>query len=319
MIAAVIPCYRVRGEIMGVLGAMPKEVEKIYVIDDACPDGTGGYVKENCHDPRVAVLLHSKNTGVGGAVKTGYLRALEEGADIVVKVDGDGQMDPRLIPGLVRPILDGTADYTKGNRFYDIAYLQKMPGARKLGNSLVSFISKMATGYWNIMDPSNGFTAINSTALLQLPLEKIDDGFFFENDILFRLNIIRAVVQDFPMKAEYDAESSNLKIRKVLFTFPVKFCSRTLKRIFYNYFLRDFNIGSLELLLAFIFLAFGIIFGVVKWAVSIESDHPATAGTVLLAGLPVILGFQSLLSFLHFDLGNIPRSPVSHIIRTGNK
>jgi glycosyltransferase involved in cell wall biosynthesis len=249
--------------------------------------------------------------GVGGAVKTGYHKALEDGADIVVKLDGDGQMDPALISRLVDPILKGNADYVKGNRFYDLVNLAGMPAVRKIGNSLLSFVSKAVNGYWHVMDPANGLTAINSTALGMLPLNRIDNRFFFENDMLFRLNTIRAVVQDMPMRAVYGDEQSNLRIGTTLFRFPLKYMNRFFKRIFYNYFLRDFNIGSLELLMTIIFFTFGVIFGALKWEQSLVSGQPATAGTVILAGLPIILGFQSLLAFLHFDLVNVPQKPLS--------
>lgn len=314
MIAVVIPCYKVKKKILGVLAAIGPEVDRIYAVDDACPEGSGKFIAENQHDPRVCILYNSKNLGVGGAVKAGYRKALEEEAEVVVKLDGDGQMNPALIPRLVNPILKGNADYVKGNRFYDLVNLAEMPAIRKIGNSLLSFVSKAVNGYWHIMDPANGLTAINSSALTMLPLDRIDNRFFFENDMLFRLNTIRAVVQDMPMRAFYGDEKSNLRIRSTLFRFPFKYMNRFFKRIFYNYFLRDFNIGSLELLLTIIFFAFGLIFGSLKWEQSIVSGQPATAGTVILAGLPVILGFQSLLAFLHFDLVNVPQKPLSSTV-----
>jgi len=313
MIAVIIPSYKVKDQILGVLAGIGPEAGRIYVVDDACPQGTGNFVKENCSDDRVEVLFNPINLGVGGAVITGYKKALEDGCRIMVKLDGDGQMAPSLIPKLVDPIVSREADYVKGNRFYDLQYLRKMPGIRRVGNSLVSFISKMASGYWNIMDPANGFTAISSEALKYLPLDKIDRRFFFENDMLFRLNTIRAVVKDLPQTAEYGDETSNLRIFKVVLQFPLKYLNRLFKRIFYTYFLRDFNIGSLELVMAFIFFSFGFIFGGIHWSQSLESHQPATAGTVLLAGLPIILGFQSFLAFLHYDVANIPQKVLTDI------
>lgn len=313
MIAAVIPCFRVSSQILGVLEKIPSAVEKIYVIDDACPENTGRLVREKVSDPRVEVICHTRNLGVGGAVKTGYKKALEDGAGVIVKLDGDGQMDPQLIPQLTGPIVNGKADYVKGNRFHDLAYLRSMPAARKSGNAILSFINKAVSGYWNVMDPTNGFTAIAAPVLRYLPLEKISNGFFFEQDILFRLNTIRAVVEDFPMKASYGKETSNLRIRNVMFSFPFRYVSRLFKRICYSYFLRDFNLGSFELILALLFTGFGVIFGAMKWAHSIITGQPATAGTVILAGLPVILGFQLFLAFLHYDFSNIPHKPVSSL------
>jgi glycosyltransferase involved in cell wall biosynthesis len=311
MIAVVIPCYKVRQQIGDVISRTITHADKIYIIDDACPESTGKYVEEHFPSSAISVIYHPKNLGVGGAVKTGYSRAMQDGAAIVIKLDGDGQMDPAMIPRLIEPIRNKTADYVKGNRFYDLAYLQKMPVMRKFGNSALSFINKMSSGYWNVMDPTNGFTAITRTALEHLPLDKIDNRFFFESDMLFRLNIIRAVVSDIPMKAEYKNEKSNLRIGKVLFQFPFKYANRLMKRIFYNYFLRDFNVGSMELVISIVLSLFGLIFGLYKWIGSIETGMPATAGTVFLAGLPIILGFQAFFNFLHFDVSNIPRNPVS--------
>lgn len=313
MVAAVIPSYRVRDRILKVIEGIGPEVDLIYVVDDHCPENTGEFVKKHCSDGRVRVIIHEKNQGVGGATMTGYRQALAGGALIVVKVDGDGQMDPGLIPRLIEPLRSSMADYVKGNRFYDLAFLRQMPFMRKLGNSGVSFMNKAASGYWNIMDPSNGFTAIHRKALENLPLDRIDKRFFFESDMLFRLNTIRAVVAEMPMKAVYGNEKSNLRIHRIALQFPLKYFSRMLKRVFYNYFLRDFNIGSLELILAFVFILFGSIFGIYKWSESIITSHPATAGTVILAGLPVILGFQSLIAFLHFDVANIPQKPLAEM------
>jgi len=311
MVAVVIPSFKVKAHILKVIAGIGPEVKLIYVVDDQCPEHSGDYVKANCSDPRVKVLYHTKNQGVGGATITGYIQALADKASIVVKLDGDGQMDASLIPRLIEPIRSSQADYVKGNRFYDLAFLRQMPFMRKLGNSGVSFMNKAASGYWNIMDPSNGFTAIHRNALENLPLDRIDKRFFFESDILFRLNTIRAVVTEMPMRAVYGNEKSNLKIQSVAFQFPFKYLGRMIKRIFYNYYLRDFNIGSLELILAFVFILFGVTFGTYKWSESIITDHAATAGTVILAGLPVILGFQSLIAFLHFDVSNVPVKPLS--------
>lgn len=311
MIAVIIPSYKVKESILAVISKIGPEVAKIYVVDDGCPQGTGKFVKEICEDHRVEVLFNPSNLGVGGAVMTGYKKALADNCRIMIKIDGDGQMDPSLIPRFIDPIQRKEADYVKGNRFYDLGFLRTMPAMRRFGNSMVSFICKLASGYWNLMDPANGYTAISSAALKQLPLEKIDRRFFFESDMLFRLNTIRAVVQDLPMNAEYGTETSNLRISGVMIRFPFKYMNRLTKRIFYNYLLRDFNIGTLELIMASGFLGFGFVFGGIHWISSLTTLHPATAGTVLLAGLPIMLGFQSLLAFLHYDLANIPQKSIT--------
>jgi glycosyltransferase involved in cell wall biosynthesis len=310
VITVVIPCYKVKGKVLDVLARIPPEVAHIICVDDACPEQSGAFIKQSCGDRRVQVLFHEKNQGVGGAMVTGYKSALTTGADIIVKVDGDGQMAPELIPSFTAPILKGTCDYTKGNRFFRPEDLHGMPGLRIFGNGILSFLTKLSGGYWDIFDPTNGYTAIHAKVLRQMPLEKLDHSYFHESDMLFRLNILRAVVRDIPMSAVYDGEESSLSIRRILWPFLKGHARNLSKRIVYNYFLRDFHIASLELLLGIVFLLFGVVFGLVKWSLGQETGIPASAGTVMLGALPVILGFQMLLSFLQFDIQSVPRAPL---------
>jgi len=309
-VAAVIPCYREAGNILGVLAAIGPECEHIYVVDDACPDGTGKRVEAECSDPRVRVLYHERNQGVGGATLTGLAQALEDGAGIVVKLDGDGQMNPRRIPAIVRPIAEGQADYTKGNRFYEPDGLSQMPGSRRIGNAALSFIAKLSTGYWDVFDPTNGFIAVHADVARRLPLDKLSRGYFFESDMLFRLNTIRAVVVDVPMPARYGSEESGLRPARVIGPFLFHHARNFLKRILYNYFLRDFSAASLNLVAGLGLLAFGVAFGALAWWDSVKSGVTATAGTVMLAGLPTILGVQLILSFLAYDVQARPTLPL---------
>ena len=310
-IAVVIPCYQEATRVLNVIKDIGTEVSHIIVIDDSCPDKTGEHVKTHCADPRVQVLIHEKNKGVGGATMSGYKRAIEDGCEIIVKVDGDGQMDPSLIPALITPLQEGTADYVKGNRFYNLDGLTEMPRVRILGNLALSFASKASSGYWNIFDPTNGFTAIHIDTALSLPLEKIDKGFFFESDMLFRLNMLRAVVLDMPIPARYGDEKSSLKIHNVILSFAARHYCNMLKRIFYSYFIRDFGISSIELVLGKLLLLFGITFGAFAWYESSATGIPATAGTVILAALPIIVGSQFLIAFLNFDTKNVPTKPLN--------
>ena len=309
-VAVVIPCYRVSAQVPGVIARIGPEVARIFVIDDACPEHTGDVVERQCADARVSVLRHAENHGVGGAMVTGYRAALVAGADIVVKIDGDGQMDPALIPRFIKAIVQGQADYTKGNRFYDLESLRTMPRVRLLGNAVLSLVNKISSGYWDVMDPTNGYTAIHRTVLSHLPLAKIDRGYFFESDMLLRLYVLRAVVRDVPMTAHYGDEVSNLRVGRVLFTFPFKYLRSTFKRVFYSYFLRDFNAGTLQLLGAILVGGAGTIYGAAKWAMSIRSGVAATSGEVMLAALPVLVGVQFLLGALQFDMQNVPREPL---------
>ncbi len=309
-IAVIIPCYMVKNHIDMVIKSIPDFITKIYVVDDCCPESSGKYV-ESIDYPKVEVLYNVKNLGVGGAVKTGYEKALQDSMDIMVKIDGDNQMDPALIPFFIHPVIQGDADYTKGNRFYDPEHLKEMPFIRLLGNAGLSFINKLVSGYWNIMDPTNGYTAISKEALKLLPLSKISNDYFFESDMLFRLNTIRAVVADITMKAKYADEESSLRVSRVLVSFPLRYLTRFFKRIFYNYFLRSFDMGSLSLISGSLLIGFGVIFGGYHWFLALSSNStPATTGTVMIAALPIILGFQSIFFFLQQDTLSTPKIPL---------
>ena len=306
-LGVVIPCYRVRDHVVDVIARIGPEIERIYVVDDACPDASGDAVAAAVRDPRVRVLRHPANRGVGGAVITGYRAALEDGIDIVVKVDGDGQMDPALIPVLVQPILAGRADYAKGNRFHSVYNVRQMPAVRLLGNAALSFFTKISSGYWGIFDPTNGFTAIHREALARIELANLSERYFFESDMLINLGNARAVVRDVPMEALYADEKSSLRIGAVAGQFFGKHLRETVKRLLYTYFLRDFSLASAQLLLGVAMLGFGTIFGAVQSTASIDSGEPASTGTVMIATLPILLGFQLLLGFLGFDMANEPK------------
>lgn len=308
-IGVVIPCYKVKKQILRVLEKMVPEVDVVYVVDDKCPENSGDFVKNNCDDARVKVLYNEVNKGVGGAVIHGYKQALADGIDVVVKLDGDDQMDAGLIVPLIKPIVEGKTDYRKGNRFYYPKSLSAMPMIRLIGNGALSFINKFVNGYWHIMDPTNGFTAIHKNALKLLELNKINERYFFESDMLFRLAIQRAVVQDFAMHAKYADEESNLSVTRVLFDFPPKYIVRFFKRLGYMYFLRDINLGSFHLTSGLLLLLFGLGFGGSKWYVN-SLHHIATpTGTVMISVVCVILGIQLLLAFLNYDVSNRPQAP----------
>ncbi len=310
-IAVAIPCYKVTQHVLSVIAAIGPEVERIYAVDDACPDHSGRFIEERNQDQRVHVLYNFENLGVGGAIVTAYKAAMADGMDIVVKIDGDGQMNPALLPLFVRPLLRGQADYTKGNRFFRPESVQGMPPVRLFGNAVLSFMTKLSCGYWNVMDPTNGYTAVRTCVLAELPLEKLERRYFFETDMLFRLNTVRAVVKDIPMDSVYADEESNLKIGKVLPEFLRKHTSRLWRRYVYNYLVRDFNVGTLYSLSGLLFVILGALFGAWHWFVSSSTQQPATSGTVMLAALPIFIGIQCLIAFLHYDVSNLPIEPLS--------
>lgn len=305
-IGVVIPCYREKDHILDVLKAIGPDVAAIFVIDDACPDGTGAFVEAHVTDPRVVVRYNAKNTGVGGATLCGYRAAFDADIDIIVKLDGDGQMDPAAISELVRPIVDHSADYTKGNRLHRRDAARGMPPVRLFGNMALTFLSKLSSGYWNVMDPTNGFTAIHAAVARELPLDDIASGFFFESDMLYRLGGLEAVVCDVPMRAKYGNEESHLSIRRVFWEFLSGHIRNGWRRTIDTYFIRDPGIASLELVIGFLLVGGGCAFGGYHWWLSIKSGIPATAGTVILAAMPIIVGAQLLLAFIGHDTRRVP-------------
>ena len=316
-IAVVFPCYRVKDYILGVLDDIPNMIDRIYIIDDACPQQSGDYVARHRTDERLTIIYHEDNQGVGGAVISGYRQAIKDDCKIVVKIDGDGQMNMEYLPDLLAPILTGQADYTKGNRFFQLEYLKEMPWLRLFGNSSLSLISKISSGYWNIMDPTNGYTAIHHASLRLLPLDKLHKRYFFESDLIFRLNIIRAVVQDIPMPARYADIQSNLNLIAILASFPFLHLTRFCKRFFYTYLLRDFNAGTILMISGTVLSLGGGLFGGYHWYQSIVTGQTASSGTVMLAALPLLTGIQLLISALNFDIANIPTDSLQKIMDHG--
>jgi glycosyltransferase involved in cell wall biosynthesis len=312
-IATIIPAYRVEQNIESVLTALPSYIKHIIVVDDASPDSTADRVAAIAQkDMRITLIRHPRNQGVGGAMISGFRKAMELGAQIAVKLDGDGQMDAAHIPALVTPLINGKADYVKGNRFRDFVSLQKMPLVRRVGNLSLSFLTKAATGYWNIFDPTNGFFAIRTEILEQLPLEKIDRRYFFETSMLAHLYLINAFVMDVPIPARYGNETSSLSIRRSLIEFPVKLFRTFLRRILLKYYIYDFSITSLYIVTGIPLLLFGLIFGAIKWIQYASQNIPAPTGTVMLPTLSVILGIQILLSAIEIDMKSAPRQPLSN-------
>ena len=315
LIAVVIPSYKVTRHILGVIDSVGPEVGRIYVVDDKCPEASGAFVRSHCSDPRVSVLEHAVNQGVGGAVMTGYRAAIADGAAVIVKLDGDGQMDGALIPAFVAPILSGEADYTKGNRFFDLERIRAMPTVRLIGNAMLSLLTKLSSGYWDLFDPTNGYTAIHADCARYLPFDKISRRYFFETDMLFRLNTLGAVVTDVPMDAVYGDEVSNLKISRIATEFAAKHVRNFVKRLFYNYYLRNMSLASIELPLGIGALVFGLVFGLSHWLDSSRHGAATPAGTVMLAALPVLMGIQLILAFLAYDIASVPRRPLHKKIR----
>ncbi|MBX9597984.1 MAG: glycosyltransferase family 2 protein [Burkholderiales bacterium] len=313
-ICVIIPCYRVRNQILEVISSIPSLINKIYVIDDYCPEGSGAFLSNKNTDNRVEIIFHKKNTGVGGAVKNGYQKAFKDGFDIAIKIDGDGQMDPALIPKFILPLIHNKADYTKGNRFFKLKNLKAMPKVRLFGNSGLSFITKLSTGHWNIMDPTNGYTAIRLDLLDYIDLDSIDNRYFFETDLLYQLGLIRARVVDIPMVAVYEDENSSLSIKKVLFEFSWKHFKLVFRRIGINYFLRDFNIGSIFLIVGVIFTLITIISGVPLWVHNADLSLETPVGTVIKYLLFSLIGLGGITGWIMYDIFSQPNNAITDLL-----
>jgi len=309
-VAVVVPAYRTAAAIAGVLARMPAEIRHVIVVNDASPDDLRERLA-GIADPRLVVLTHAENRGVGAAMKTGFEKALALGADVVVKVDSDGQMDPALIPDLLAPLLEGRADFTKGNRFADLSVIRSMPPLRRLGNLALSFLVKAASGYWSIFDPCNGFLAVRSSLLRQIRLDELADRYFFEISLLCEAYFARALVVSVPMHPRYGEEVSSLSPVKSLFEFSGRLAGRVARRIGLSYFLKDFNVVSVMICSGLPLFVFGFFWSLYHWYRSVVTNVVATTGTVMIGALAIILGFQLLLQAVVLDVQNEPgRSPL---------
>jgi dolichol-phosphate mannosyltransferase len=308
-IAVIIPAYCEEPRILGVLSLVPTWVDHVIVVDDASSDRTSETARQ-CTDPRVLVVRHPQNRGVGAATMTGFRKAAELGAQILVKMDGDGQMDPRGLATLISPIERGEADYVKANRFVHGRELLQMPLVRRIGNIGLSFLTKLASGYWSIFDPTNGYVAIHAGIVPLLDNRRIHERFFFETSLLMELGLHRAVVRDVYLPARYGDKVSHLSERKALLEFPPLLFRGFIRRALVQYFVRDFTAVSLFLLVGFVACAFGTSWGAWHWWLSYRTGITASTGTVMIAVLPLILGIQLLLQALVLDIQNIPRESI---------
>jgi dolichol-phosphate mannosyltransferase len=317
-IAVIIPCFRVRDHIIDVINKIDSNISKVYCVDDACPDQSGKFIEESCKNSNIRVLYNKKNGGVGSASKLGFSQAINDGMDILIKLDGDGQMNPQHIPLLIKKLLNGQSDLCKGNRFYNQNFFRIMPIKRIIGNAILSFMIKLTTGYWNIVDPTNGFFAIHSSVYKEINPERIRDDFLFETSILFNLSLLGAVVTDIPIKAFYGSEKSSLRINKVILPFFKYHFLKFHKRIIVIHFLRGFSVASLELLVGSILLLFGLTYGFYKFFQDFAEPYSISAGQVMLASLPIIIGIQFLVSFLRHDYSIQPKIPINESLKSLN-
>jgi len=305
-VAVVIPAYNVAPQIVHVLKTIPDFVDQIIVVDDCGSDGTSGILAQ-ISDSRVTIVKHETNQGVGGAMVTGFKRALKDGVDIIVKMDGDGQMDPTYVSALLDPLVEDGYCYAKGNRFLDNARLKQMPTHRLIGNYGLTFLTKLTSGYWHVFDPQNGFIAVKAEALRWIDLEHLAKRYFFENDMLVHLNIFKFRVKDVPIPARYGDERSSMSIFEVLFTFPIYLSRRFWYRIYQKDVLRDFSPVAIFWFFGLLLFFWGFSFGAYTWTKSTLLKQFASTGTVMLSVLPLVLGFELILQAIILEIKESPK------------
>jgi dolichol-phosphate mannosyltransferase len=306
-VVAVIPAYRAARTLRRVVGRVLAVVDAVVVVDDCCPERSGATVVA---DSRTRIVVHERNRGVGGATKTGIEQALAWGAEYIVKIDADDQMDPTFVPQMIDALERyPEVDLVKGNRFADPATLRTMPVARLIGNVGVTLLVKFSSGYWTIVDPSNGFIALRATAITAEDLRALAERYFFEIDLLCTLGLQRRVIAELEMPAIYPEDSrSSLSIPNVMFSFPPKLLARYVRRLLINYFVVELNVGSLCALAGIPLLLFAIVFGGHEWAVSVSSGISRPTGTIILALLSFMIGFQLSLQALLYDVQSSTRT-----------
>jgi glycosyltransferase involved in cell wall biosynthesis len=304
-IAVVVPAFCEERHVGEVIRSSPDLVDHIIVVDDASPDGTSAAASAVA-DPRVEVIRHERNTGVGGAIITGHRRAMELGADIDVVMAGDNQMDPAYLPALLDPIVSGGYGFTKANRFYSTSSFQGMPKHRILGNIALTFLTKVASGYWDLVDPQNGYTAVRRAVLERLPLHRIAERYEFENDLLIWLNIFGVRALDVPVPAVYRDEVSHIKLGRVITRLLRVLIGGFWRRVWLKYVLWSFSPVALLLFTGSLLVLFGVAMG--GWVLA-ETIGPSTAsaGTVLLAVTPFLVGTQMLIQALVLDIQATPK------------
>ena len=220
-IAAVIPAFEVGDRVADVVGGIPPSVSTIVAVDDCSADNTGAVLDHLCHrDERLVVIHHKQNRGVGGATKAGYCAALERGADVIVKIDGDGQMAPIHLLAMVTPLLSGRADYAKGNRFSRWSDSHSMPWVRRVGNIGLSLLTRIAIGYAEIRDPTNGYMAVTAATLRRIDFGRLEERYLFESSVLVELRQLNARIEQVPIAAVYDGAPSGLSVFRALREFP---------------------------------------------------------------------------------------------------
>ena len=302
-IAVIVPAHNEEKLIGKVLKTIPTFVDHIVVVDDASSDRTGEVVKNHqLEDSRIIYLRHPRNEGVGGAIVTGYKWARDNEVSISVVMAGDAQMDPKDLPKLLDPVVEGEVDYSKGNRLFTGRAWRVIPKTRYLGNAVLSFLTKIASGYWHVADSQSGYGAVTLEVLKTIDLDSVYKRYGMPNDFLVKLNVYHFRVRDVPVNPIYGiGEQSGIKIYKVVFTLSLLLLRLFLWRLKEKYMIRDFHPLVLFYLMGFILTPIGFVFGCYLLIYRLFIG-PVAATSALLAAFFAISGLQSLFFAMWFDM-----------------
>jgi len=303
-VAVVVPAYNEERLIARTIQGIPDFVDHVIVVDDCSTDGTLAAAR-SVDDARVRVEHLPENQGVGAAVIQGHRIAMELGADIMVVMAGDDQMDPEALPRLLRPLTQEHYGFTKGNRFFSTSSLAGMPRHRVVGSMILTFLNKAASGYWHLVDPQNGYTAVTREALELVPLDKVSKRYEFENDLLIWLNIASVRALDVPIPARYGLEQSTIRLRSVVPRLSWSLFTGFWRRIWYKYVFWSFSPIALLLFTGLLCLTVGIAVGLWATYEAFQGNSP-TAGTTVLSLIPFMCGFILLVQAFVLDIMESP-------------
>jgi glycosyltransferase involved in cell wall biosynthesis len=300
-VAVVVPAFDEERLVGETIRGIPEFVDRILVVDDASRDGTIDAV-EAVGDPRVRVIRHEHNAGVGSAIATGYRHALEEDTDVTCVMAADNQMDPSELHGLVEPVARGEVDYAKANRLVSGEAWKVIPRTRYLGNAVLSLLTKIASGYWHVADSQAGYTALSLSALRRLDLGALYPRYGFPNDLLVHLNVQNASVRDVPSRPIYDVgQQSGIKLRSVVPRISWLLYKGFWWRMGQKYVIRDFHPLVFFYVFGLLMLAVGLLLGLVELVLRI-AGNAITPATIVLVAVLVIAGLQMTLFAMWFDM-----------------
>jgi glycosyltransferase involved in cell wall biosynthesis len=300
-VAVVVPAYDEERLVVDTLDGIPDLVDRVYVVDDASRDGTAERAA-GTGDPRVEVLRHERNRGVGAAIVTGYRRALEEEMDVTCVMAGDNQMDPAELGGLVEPVARGEVEYAKANRLFSGEAWRVIPRTRYLGNAVLSLLTKIASGYWHVADSQAGYTALSLGALRRLDLDRLYPRYGFPNDVLVHLNVQNARVRDVPSRPIYDVgERSGMRLRSVVPRISWLLFKGFWWRMGHKYVIRDFHPLVFFYAFGVLMTLAGLLLGVIEVVLRLAGNE-ITTPTIVLVAVLFIAGLQLTLFAMWFDM-----------------